>query len=387
MDALNHNSASTANIDRTMTSLVSMMEDLSLKYNELCTENSLMREQLENHLQQQSSRRSPLRKRTPLLPRKRSRIRSDISDGTMNDSAVNEGDVDGDGINGGGVIGGSNEEIGMAAIALNNNYRVAVGDNQQLRQQMEVLTSPARSLMVSPLSTQKLKGVSISYCVKELYNNNKIKNHVLSTGRFTFNSLDTGYVLVKEQGPFNCALEAVFLSCSQLQLQQLRKIKEVNDIDELLKIIDEQTIQFVFELTGSVPPKKGRRKDSSNISSMGKRVVIWKADNEKNKVTKVVVRRYPLFSSLKGWNDMSLYDCCVERGFFIPSMVSMDDTGDGDGNGGGNSSGEGGGNGNGDVDEDGDNMAVGDENFTDEYNDQQNKQSVPKIMYNMFHRK
>ena len=284
----------------------------------------------------------------------------------------------------------------MDAIALNNNFREAVGDHQQLRQQMEALTSPVRPLMVSPLSTQKFKGVTISYCVKELYNNDRIKNHELSTGRFTFNSLDTNYVLVRQQGPFNCALEAVFLSCSQLQLQQLRKTKEVNNIDELLKIIDEQTIQFLFELTGSVPVKKGRRKDSSNISSVGKRVVIWKADNEKNKVTKNVVRKYPFSSSSKKWNDMSLYDCCIQRGYPIPSMVTMDDAnndsnGDigkdtGDGNGGGDGMGDGGGDGKGnDSDsDDGDNMAVGDDNFNNKYNDQQNKQSVGQKIYGIF---
>lgn len=40
IDALNHNSLSTANIDLTMTSLVSMMEDLSLKYEKLCAGNA-----------------------------------------------------------------------------------------------------------------------------------------------------------------------------------------------------------------------------------------------------------------------------------------------------------------------------------------------------------
>ena len=89
-------------------------------------------------------------------------------------------------------------------------------------------------------------------------------------------------------------MEAVFLLCSQLQLQQLQKIKEAHNIDKLLKIIDEQTIQFMFRLTGKVPVKKGRRKDSIYISSVGKRVVIWKADNEKDKVTKVVVKKYAL---------------------------------------------------------------------------------------------
>ena len=127
MDALNHNSSSTANIDRTMTSLVSMMEDLSLKYSELCAENSLMRQQLENHLLQQS----PRRKRTPLSPRKRARIGGSSDDtvtggtggdndnvGAVNDSAVNDSTVDdgdivggavgGGGVDGGGVNGGSN---------------------------------------------------------------------------------------------------------------------------------------------------------------------------------------------------------------------------------------------------------------------------------------
>ena len=182
-----------------------------------------MRQQLKNHLLQQS----PRGKRTPLLPRKRSRIggSSDgtvtggtsgdndnvgaVNDSAVNDSTVNDGDIDGGGVDGGGVQGvgvdgsgvngGSNEQLGMDAIALNNNFREAVGDHQQLRQQMEALISPVRPLMVSPLSTQKFKGVTISYCVKELYNNNRIKNHVLSTGRFTFNSLDTSYVLVRQQ--------------------------------------------------------------------------------------------------------------------------------------------------------------------------------------------
>ena len=48
----------------------------------------------------------------------------------------------------------------------------------------------------------------------------------------------------------------------------------------------------MFESAGNVPLKKEQQQNSSNISSIGKRVVIWKADNEKDKVTKVVGKVY-----------------------------------------------------------------------------------------------
>ena len=42
----------------------------------------------------------------------------------------------------------------MAAIDLNNNFREAVGENQQIQQRIEASTSSALSLMVSLLSEQ-----------------------------------------------------------------------------------------------------------------------------------------------------------------------------------------------------------------------------------------
>ena len=63
IDTLNHNSSFTANVDHTMTTLVLMIGDQSLKYDNLCTKNNLMRHQVKNYLQQScSTQRSSLRK-------------------------------------------------------------------------------------------------------------------------------------------------------------------------------------------------------------------------------------------------------------------------------------------------------------------------------------
>ena len=80
-------------------------------------------------------------------------------------------------------------------------------------------------------------------------------------------------------------------------------------------------------------------------------------------------------SSSKQWNDKSLFDCCTERGFSIPSMVTVDEDNDSNGD-----------IGKGDGDDDGDNMMECDEIFDNEYDDRQKTRSMPKNLFDMFQR-
>ena len=52
----------------------------------------------------------------------------------------------------------------------------------------------------------------------------------------------------QQQGPYNSALETIFIACTNLQLKQLRKEIVTNDISCILKDVVRQVNDFMFNL-------------------------------------------------------------------------------------------------------------------------------------------
>ena len=283
IDAFNQNSSSNAEVKSSMSSLASLMEDLSLKYDDLCHENRMMRNMLEHNQQQPMYVSSP---------RKRLRVSN----------------VDNN---------GSNEELLDVASNLQDNFETAAIENQSLRSKTSTMTPTTATAAVNPrslnsvlrgmtpMSIQTMRGVTIANALKELHNTNKIKQYVQDDGRFTIDTLNLSYTNNRDKGPYNCCLETVFLSCSQSQLNKLRKVVTVENLDELLEEVSFQALDFLWTLERRSGVMKIRN-DQYNVQGFGSRCLKWKKD-----------KAYGSLAS-KHYHDKTMYQCCVEREFVIP---------------------------------------------------------------------
>ena len=161
------------------------------------------------------------------------------------------------------------------------------------------------------MTNQKMTGITLTQLVKQLYDNNFIKRHVTCNGTFQNNSLDQNYLTTQEKGPYNSALETLFIACTKLQLQRLRKEIVTNDISCILKDVVKQANDFMFGLeTGADLVKELSRKKrqyQDKIGGFGKRALNWKKS-----------KYYGSNLAASNWKKQ-MWVCCVERGIQMPS--------------------------------------------------------------------
>jgi hypothetical protein len=286
IDVVNHGSASHAQMRIQLMSLVSLVENLNVKL-----------DSIQEGCSRQDNEEQPKPQYIPPSSRKRRRRDSDIECRSESDSSSSNN---------------NNNNINTSTTTNHMN-----NDNNITESPAAALASSSRRLLLTnvlrntPLIKQKLSGITLTQLVKQLYDSNLIQRHVSSNGTFLNNTMDPSYVTTQEKGPYNCALETVFISCTKLQLQQLRKEIDTTDISHVLKNIMNQANNFMFNLemaAGLVKvSKRKKRQFQDKIGGFGKRALNWKKS-----------KHYGSNLAASNWRK-HMWVCCDERDIIMPS--------------------------------------------------------------------
>ena len=171
----------------------------------------------------------------------------------------------------------------------------------------------------NPMSKQKIKGVTIQECLEMLFLSvlKPIVNHVQSDGTFMLETVELGFVAKNDKGKYNSAMEAIFLSCSPMQLKQLRReLPLESNIKDLTKSIQNQAMKLMYQLEGrhieDINPYTPKKNQNHNTSKQLKPFVLGFGTRALNyKKTKC---------SSKNWRDKRMWECLAEKNIQIPSM-------------------------------------------------------------------